>query len=262
MDSGRGHSERTAPLRDFEREHYNNAELNNRLGELARGNYNIAELNNRLEELARGNYDIKELSRYYKERSILIGNIGSLDNLLVYVREEQNALALSRLPTVEETFRLSKTAAEEIGAGRGSIASIHQEALQRLVEGISTPWVDKSNAQSSFESAALLSSVGNILHGDPFDSATSKALRSHLGDWSQTSLPRRIFSDYRARESFFRDHGFDHRLTIIPEPAFTDLLDETGISHPALLPTGSTSHGGNQNRKSLRTMNIWSGNVI
>ena len=176
------------------------------------------------------------LSGYYKERCSFIDRIKNTDNLSAYIREEQNALASFHTPTVEETFRLSKTAAEEIGAGLDSIVSIHQEELQRLAEGISTPWVDKSNAQSSFESVALLSSVGNILHGDPFDSATSKALRSHLGDWSQTNLPQRIFSDYRARESFFRDHGFDSRLTAIPEPAFTDFLDETGISHPVPFP--------------------------
>ena len=177
-----------------------------------------------------------DLSGSSRTVALELGHAAALELSRADIREEQRTLASLHTPTVEETLRLSKTAAEEIGAGLGSIASIHQEELQRLAEGISTPWVDKSNALSSFESVALLSSVGGILHGDPFDSVTSEALRSHLGDWSQTSLPQSIFSDYRARESFFRDHGFDHRLTIIPEPAFTDLLDETGISHPALFP--------------------------
>ena len=191
---------------------------------------------NRLVELQMERYDTGELIRYHEERRVFIDNMGSLDNLLVHVREEQNALALSHIPTIEETLRLSTMATEALGAELGSVASIHQEELRHLAEEISTPWVDKFNALSSFESAALLSSVGNILHGDPFDSVTSKALRSHLGDWSQTSLPQSIFSDYRARELFFRDHGFDHRLTALPEPAFTDFLNKTGISHPDLFP--------------------------
>ncbi len=190
---------------------------------------------NSLAELPMGLYDTGDLIRYHEERRILIDNMGSLDNLLVHVREEQKALALAHIPTIEETLRLSTIATEKLGAELGPVASTRQEELRRLAEGISTPWVDKFNALSSFESVALLSSVGDILHGDPFDSVTSKALRAHLGDWSQTSLPQRIFSDYRARESFFRDHGFDHRLTTIPGPVFTDLLDETDISHPDLL---------------------------
>ncbi len=191
---------------------------------------------NSLAELPMELYDTGELIRYHEERRILIDNMGSLDNLLVHVREEQNALALSRLPTIEETLRLSTMVTEKLDAGLGSVASTRQEELRRLAEGISTPWVDKFNALSSFESVALLSSVGDILHGDPFDSVTSKALRAHLGDWSQTSFPQSILSDYQARELFFRDHGFDSRLTAIPEPAFTDFLDETGISHPDLFP--------------------------
>ena len=97
-----------------------------------------------------GRYDAGELVRDHEERRIFTDNMRSLDNLLVPVREEQKALTLSHLPTIEETLRLSKTAAEEIGAGLGPIASIHQEELQRLAEGISTPRIDKSLSEQTF----------------------------------------------------------------------------------------------------------------
>ena len=225
-------------LTDLEMGRYDTGELGRSLTDLEMGRYDTGELSRSLTDLEMGRYDTGELSRYAEDRQIFIDRIKNSDSLLDHIRAEHNALAPFRLPTIEETLRLSKIATEEFNAGLASVASIRQEELRCLTEEISTPWVDKSNALSSFESAALLSSVGNILRGAPFDSATSEALQPHLGDWPQTSLPRSIFSDHRAREAFFRDHGFDHRLTTLPEPAFTDFLDETGISHPALFPPG------------------------
>ena len=167
-----------------------------------------------------GLYDTGELIRYHEERRIFIDRIKNSDSLLGHIREEQYALASSRRPTIEETLRLSKIATKEFNAGLGSVASIRQEELRSLAERISTPWVDKFNALSSFKGAALLLSIGNVLRGELFDPA----------------LLQNMLSGSQAHESFFRDHGFDPRPTAIPEPAFTELLDETGISHPDLFP--------------------------
>ena len=45
-----------------------------------------------------------------------------------------------------------------------------------------------------------------------------------------------MFSDWKVRQEFYWDNGFDQFLTALPEPVFTDSLYETGILYPALFP--------------------------
>ncbi len=99
-----------------------------------------------------------------------------------------------------------------------------QEKFAQLTASLETPWVSTTQALSSFESVARLASIGNAIHVKPFDGPSSDVLRTLFGDWSQITLPQEIYSDWRARQSFYHAYGFDPALTYLPEPAFTDSL--------------------------------------
>lgn len=89
--------------------------------------------------------------------------------------------------------------------------------------------IDSESVRQSFESIVGLASIEKAIHFTPYDDLSSNALRTLLGDWTTVSLPAEIFSDWQARMEFYNKLGLDSRLTILPEPAFTTSLYNTGI---------------------------------
>jgi hypothetical protein len=169
---------------------------------------------------------------------------------LKQLHDQQRMLEAFRRPELNEAAeqfaKVKEAMSVTSAAWKEAIGAVHASALTsflpsqdkfiQLVASLKTPWVNTAHALSSFESVARLAAIGNAIHVAPFDTLASHALRAQLGDWSQVTFPKEIVSDWRARQNFYYEHGFDLALTHLPEPAFTQSLYETGILRPALFP--------------------------
>jgi hypothetical protein len=191
-----------------------------------------------------------EIARQMKQNQLLT-DAAALHVEQVQVRQRliESAFRMPRIHEVVEQFAAVKEAAFASSAALGAaqiatsqaLASFlpSQEKFAQLAASLKTPWVSTTQALSSFESVARLASIGNAIHVKPFDAPSSDVLRTLFGDWSRITLPQEIYSDWRARQSFYHAHGFDCALTYLPEPAFTDSLYNTGILRHDLFPLGA-----------------------
>lgn len=146
--------------------------------------------------------------------------------------------ALDHIKSLEEKFRLPhlNEAARMYGLVKDSLGSQlidsllpRQGEFAELVSSLRSPWVDSANSLQSFESVSRLACVGKALLPTAYDLAAGNTLKSLLGDWSHITFSESVFSDWRVRQQLYLDSGFDHLLTVLPEPAFTDSLFETRI---------------------------------
>ncbi len=102
--------------------------------------------------------------------------------------------------------------------------------LTDAISSIKAALIDCTSVFSSFESVVGLASLGKAIRLAPYDPRSNDALRTLLGDWTGVGcLPNDIFSDWQARMKFYTHLGLDSRLTVLPEPAFTESLYTTAI---------------------------------
>jgi hypothetical protein len=105
--------------------------------------------------------------------------------------------------------------------------------IQRTLDAISTPWVDTLNASRSFDSFAGLAALGSAVRVAPYEPATIETVRQSLGAWAP--LPKDVRENSLKRDDFYQEHGLDSKLIALPEPAFTQTLELTGVVAVELL---------------------------
>jgi hypothetical protein len=95
--------------------------------------------------------------------------------------------------------------------------------MRQLADRITAPWADCNGLARSVDSLRALDGMSRILRCQPFGESECVAMRLALGDWRQVTVPG--LTDWEQRTAFYIEHGFDQRLTALPEPAFTQTLD-------------------------------------
>lgn len=176
------------------------------------------------------------------ERDLVTNNLLEEQTLRLTHPRYLEALTLAekfRLPHLEEAKIVYDHVKESFDARITASFIPRQEELAVLISTLKSPWVNCINPVESFESIAHLASVGKALVPTAYDSLASDTLKSLLGDWSQDTLPSGISSDWRARQQFYFDHGFDRLLTTLPEPTFTESLRETRVLRHDIFPAKS-----------------------
>jgi hypothetical protein len=122
--------------------------------------------------------------------------------------------------------------AAALRASAGVAQRIDAARIAELV-AIKAPWVDATAPTRSFESVAALAALGSSLRLPSLE-LQSDAIRKALGDWRGVSIPETILLDWDVRRSFYVHHGFDTRLTELPEPAFIESMRRTSVWRPDL----------------------------
>lgn len=194
-------------------------------------------------------------------RSGMFDRVAALGNEMAFAgRMIADMESRFRLPDIAEKARLiagfdttiSETLARYAEAG---------SSIQRAIESMHTPWLDKIESIRSLGGFAALQGIGHALKDMPaFGHDLGAALRVDLGDWRDTiTWPAEIFTDYSARSDFYVSRGFNPALTDFPSPAFEESLDIAGLRRepPALVePYGSPrpkSDGDDQEEDFART---------
>ncbi len=118
---------------------------------------------------------------------------------------------------------------EQMRAAHARFATMQPtfEELQRALAAIHTPWIDSLNASRSFDSFASLAGLGAAVRVAPYVSATIETVRRSLGTWA--TVPKGVDEDSFQRDEFYQEHGLNSNLIALPEPAFTQTLDVTGV---------------------------------
>src|SRR5690606_27558610 len=108
------------------------------------------------------------------------------------------------LPDIAEKARLiagfdttiSETLARYAEAG---------SSIQRAIESMQTPWLDKIESSRSLGGLAALLGIEHALEAMPaFGHDLGAALRVDLGDWRDTiTWPSEVFTNYSARADFY-----------------------------------------------------------
>jgi hypothetical protein len=110
-------------------------------------------------------------------------------------------------------------------------------ALESMAVSFKTPWIDSLRPEVSITgiaSMAALSAAAQVSH--PFADASVAAMRGALGDWREVRMPWRLLPDTNLREQFYIDRGFDTNLVRLPEPAFSEALQNLGLVLPQAVP--------------------------
>lgn len=130
------------------------------------------------------------------------------------------------LPDIAEKARLFAGFDTTISATLARYAE-DGSSIQRAIERMNTPWLDKIESIRSLGGFAALQGIGHALKDMPaFGHNLGAALRVDLGDWRDTiTWPAEIFTDYSARSDFYVSRGFNPALTDFPSPAFEESLD-------------------------------------
>ena len=103
--------------------------------------------------------------------------------------------------------------------------------IQRAMNSMHTPWLNKLDEPGSIAGFARLQGIGHALSTMPaFGSQLTASLRVDLGDWrKKISWPTEIFDDLFARTSFYTEHGLNPALTGFPNSAFNEIITTTGL---------------------------------
>ena len=103
--------------------------------------------------------------------------------------------------------------------------------IQRAMNSMHTPWLNKLDEPGSIAGFARLQGIGHALSTMPaFGSQLTASLRVDLGDWrKKISWPTEIFDDLFARTSFYTEHGLNPALTGFPNGAFDEIIMTTGL---------------------------------
>lgn len=101
---------------------------------------------------------------------------------------------------------------------------------ERLAE-ISSPWARTSDEIASATAFAKVQGFGSMLaHVPAFDPEFTDLLRRSLGDWrAPLTLPSGVL-DHEVRSELYIEHGFDHSLVEVPDPAFYENMELAGFA--------------------------------
>ena len=138
------------------------------------------------------------------------------------------------LPTSHEILKLFN----QLGASGklGDHSPFQDDASQcrRVIEAISTPWIDSQNPLRSLEGLLGLHQIGHELHLEScFDEESAQQLRRYLGDWRpRIDWPTEIFEDPLLRSDVYLQRGLDSGLTWFPAIAFDQAITTAGLKCP------------------------------
>ncbi len=141
-----------------------------------------------------------------------------------------------RLPQTFETTRLLSS------YHIGPVAEFAQQHAidildrQRFLETITTPWIQREEAERSVTAILELQGMGNALRAmKGFDPEFTAALRLDLGDWrDKITFRKSVFIDPVARTDFYVNRGFNGALTDFPDAAFHQGLEIAGLDDVSL----------------------------
>jgi hypothetical protein len=109
--------------------------------------------------------------------------------------------------------------------------------LESVAARFTTPWIDRLSPETSVMGIARMAALTAATHvSAPFDLSSVAAIREALGDWRDVKMPWRFLPDSNLREQFYIDRGFDTTLIQLPEPAFTQALENVGLVRPQAPP--------------------------
>lgn len=104
------------------------------------------------------------------------------------------------------------------------------KALESVLSGFSTTWIDRITPEASIMGIARLTALTAAASAtNPFDLSSVTTMRAALGDWRDVTMPWRFLPDTNLRERFYIERGFDMNLIRLPEPAFTRALENVGL---------------------------------
>lgn len=104
--------------------------------------------------------------------------------------------------------------------------------LQTSLESIRSPFLELDAAGKSLAAAAEIQSIGEALSArQPYDQDLARALRGDLGDWrDRVQWARFDLHEVGSRLDLYAERGFDVEVVDIPEEAFDEVLDLSGLS--------------------------------
>lgn len=202
-------------------------------------------------EFVKMNHEWDTVTERLRELSLFKAIDGS--SVAKLVADSQLGLAIddSILKTVEsavaslqERFRLPQFAElqslqERLGialapfAAQGAVMQANIDRVQELAKSLKTPWLDSQNVSRSFDGFAGLASLGFAIRTNPYSPTTIEAVAAAIGTWS--TIPEEAEEDPFKRDEFYEEHGLNTDLIAIPEPAFTEALERTGVVSTELL---------------------------
>jgi hypothetical protein len=103
-------------------------------------------------------------------------------------------------------------------------------ALESVAVSFKTQWIDRLRPEASVTGMARMVALSAAAQApNPFAVASVTTIREALGDWREVTMPWRLLPDSNLREQFYIDRGFDTNLVRLPEPAFSEALDNLGL---------------------------------
>ncbi|MDE0211655.1 MAG: hypothetical protein OXJ64_17460, partial [Boseongicola sp.] len=198
---------------------------------------------------------IETASRSHQSLRPMLGPVEDLRRSLSVDATAQIAAELASvramIARIEESYRLPVPGealcylhSQNLQALRTFERSVgHTAAFQRIIDSLTTPWMDTTNALGSIAGLCELQGIGRLVQ----DAATlapepAGRLRCVLGDWrAPIDWPAPIFTDPFARSEFYLDRGLDPALTEFPAAAFDQIVTATGLKDtvPSLVPDHS-----------------------
>lgn len=199
------------------------------------------ELGSSIRDVVEGTESTRNLMRAVlgSTEDIRLSNV--LDTLPTVDLEVQKILSFAselegqfRLPQLLEIPNLLQTL--EMDGTATALTSYRDRAteLSRVVEGMTTPWLNMRDQTRSLTGLLGLHEIGHVLNTTPiFNIELDERLRSYLGDWrSPIDWPSEIFNDPVIRSDFYIDRGLDPTLTEFPGAAFDEAITIAGIKRP------------------------------
>ena len=165
--------------------------------------------------------------------SVSYNNFGSEDPIIRAARESAITLQASFvLPHNGEIARLLANSEKSIFAEFAREQQTANRHLQEVLESIRTPFLWSEAVSRSVSSVTELYDIGKMLEqANCFSARPTDALRTAIGDWQEPiDWARWDLTKPAQRQELYAERGFDTRLVDFPEPAFLQILNETGIS--------------------------------
>lgn len=135
----------------------------------------------------------------------------------------------------EDLFNRESVIKQLVSAGTVANAFLPTKTeLLNVATSITSPWIDSANPLRSIEGVACLATLAKAINVSPFSKTAKGAISALIGDWGNLDSLAAIPKDWIDRKEFYFAHGFDRRLTELPEPAFTQSLYRTELLRPDL----------------------------
>lgn len=157
---------------------------------------------------------------------------------------KQLAAARGVISNHEVNFRLPKLdlvrgLVDSLQGQKGALASYAEHAKLfnsaehlKMVSSLHSPWMNIRDSVQSIAALTELHSLGSILKaGTAFDPAFTRAVRRDLGDWRKpTVVPSAVIANPGVRTAYYLEQGFSPSLTDMPEAAFEEAIEATGMA--------------------------------